>query len=192
MSQNKHSAIPVFAALLAILATAGLVGVLGESSATLAESAGINLNQDVIDIELDHLSVSMGRFESFSLEKLPQIVRSLENRRIRIRGYMVPSLIKTDQETGITTFHFNGETRTSIVDAVEWLTVSTVHYRMPVSLRAGHAAEYRVEPFILEGTLRIEPQIRNCMLTYLFRIDDATMKPTKPRDGFHPAVDPFC
>ena len=53
MSRKNHSVIPVFAALLAILATTGLVGALGDSSSNFAESADVTLDQDVIDIELD-------------------------------------------------------------------------------------------------------------------------------------------
>lgn len=189
MSRSGQSVFSLLVTLLAIVATTGLVGVLSGSSATHAESTRINLDQDVIDIELDQLSVSLNRKVPFSLRSVPRTVRLLENKRIRIRGYI---LAFEDKE--IATFRLNGEISAEDVVADMRLHRSDLRlkYSIPVIVRKGYETGFHHVPFIVEGTLKIEPELKNGQLLNLFRIDDATLVRTKPRDGFLRAFDWRC
>ncbi|MDA0809661.1 MAG: hypothetical protein O2983_11055 [Planctomycetota bacterium] len=184
MSRHGQPAIAVFVALLAVFSTIAFMEVMPRPSASLADSTDVKMNRDVVDIELADLATSLGYSEPYLHEKLPQIVRSLENKRIRIRGYMNATSMTTAEKAATANFIFFGEEKTSNLQDARMLSQSIVHYRTPVSLRGGQTAKFSEGPFIIEGTLRIEPQFRNGHLTRLYHIEDATMKPTKPRDGY--------
>ena len=92
------------------------------------------------------------------------------------------------------TFTLNSEisNETAMADMRSGRTGLCMNTYISVDVRKGHETEYRPEPFILEGTLRIGPEIINGRLRNLFRIDDATLVPTKPRDGFQRAFGWRC
>ncbi|MGZ0170291.1 MAG: hypothetical protein ACKVHE_12105 [Planctomycetales bacterium] len=187
MTISNSSAVSVCVAVLAIASAFAFVGTVDISS-TDATVVGEKSNQQVIDIELDQLAVSLGRSETFSLDKVPRTIRSLHNKKIRIRGHMLPEF----EETGITEFWFTGETRSKGCSWAADLKHVPVHYYIDVSLLEGHRVDYSFEAFVVEGIFRIEPDIIDGELIILFRIDDATLKPAKRRVGYHPAVWSLC
>lgn len=199
MNRRMHSVVVVCVAALSLLATIALLGMfdrrpvskaidVGTNERTISKAIADRSNERTIDIELDHLSVSVSRTESFSVHALPQSVRSLYNKRIRIRGYMYPTIV----ETGIIEFVLNGETQQKGVHGAAPLEHVPVHYHILVALRDGHTAEFSQRPFIVEGVLRIDPQFHEGMLWILFRIDDATITPTDQREGYYASVGWGC
>lgn len=146
-------------------------------------------NQQVVDIEVYELAFSPGRTTLFSQTKIPQAVRSLENRRIRIHGYMLP-LDKDDPSKLI----LNCEIEDEVAAAYFKLKRNEVFmpFYIPVNVRNEFDVESKREPFVVEGTFKIDPRAAKGEKFHLFRIDDATLKPTKAREGFQRAIDWRC
>lgn len=189
MEQNlkSNSAAVVFAGL-AIFGVAVFHASLDTSSLRLAETARVELNQPVVDIEVNELTISPGRATWFSKTKIPRAVRMLENRRVRIRGYML-SRDKNDPSK----LFVNCEIEDDVAAAYFRSNSAEVFmpFYIPVNVRSDFNEESNREPFVVEGTLRID-QHANGDKFNLFRIDDATLTPTKAREGFQRAIDWRC
>jgi hypothetical protein len=112
----------------------------------------------------------------------------LENRRVRIRGYMLP-LDKNDP----TTLILNCEIMDEMAAAYMSSNSAEVFmpFYIPVNVRNDFNGESDRDPFVVEGTLKIDPQAKGGKIN-LFRIDDATLTPTKARKGFQRAIDWRC
>lgn len=185
-SRSKSAAVVL--AGLAIFGVAIFHASLDESSLGHVQAGNGELNQQVVDIEVNQLAVSPGRATWSSRTKIPQAVRMLENRRVRIRGYMLP-LDKNDP----TKLIVNCEIEDEIAAAYFRTNRAEVFmpFYIPVNVRNEFNAESGREPFVVEGTLRIDARAKGDQ-SKLFRIDDATFKPTKARKGFQRAIDWRC
>ncbi len=189
MARNsKSNSAAVALAGLAIFGVAVFHASLDASSLRLAEAAHDELNQPVVDIEVNELTISPGRATWFSQTKIPQAVRMLENRRVRIRGYML-ARDKNDPSK----LFVNCEIEDDVAAAYFKLNRSEVFmpFYIPVNVRSDFNTESNREPFVVEGTLRIDSQSKGDNFK-LFRLDDATLKPTKARKGFFRAIDWRC
>jgi hypothetical protein len=78
---------------------------------------------------------------------VPQSIRALEGKRIRIRGYMYPPF----EETGITEFMLCGETKSKGCSWLAGLEYVPIHYLIDVFLQNGLSVEYGQKPFIVRG-----------------------------------------
>lgn len=189
MAKNltSNSAAVAFASL-AILGVGMFHASLDVSSIGHAQALSGASNQQVVDIEVNQLAVSPGGTTWFSRTKIPQAVRMLENRRVRVRGYMLP-LDRNDPSKVILNF----EIEEGI--AAEYFRTNRAEvfmpFYIPVNVRNEFNAESGHEPFVVEGTLRIDPQSKGDKFKQ-FRLDDATLKPTKARKGFFRAIDWRC
>ena len=190
MTQNSksNSAAVVFAGL-AIVGVAVFHASLDISLLGHTQAASRELNQQVVDIEVYELAISPSQATWFSQTKIPQAVRMLENRRVRIRGYMLP-LDRDDPSKLI----LNCEIENEVAAAYFKLDRNKVFmpFYIPVNVRNEFNAESQREPFVVEGTLKIDPRAAKGEKFHLFRIDDATLKPTKAREGFQRAIDWRC
>ena len=186
-NSRSNSAAIIFAGL-SILGVAVFHASLDVSSLGYMQVVNGELNQQVVDIEVNQLAVSPGRATLFSRTKIPQAVRVLENRRVRVRGYMLP-LDKNDPSKLILNFEIEEE----VAEAYFRSNSAEVFmpFSIPVNVRNEFNAESGREPFVVEGTLRIDPGAKGEMLN-LFRIDDATLTPAKARKGFFRAIDWRC
>lgn len=186
-NSKSNSAAVVFAGL-AIFGVAVFHASLDVSSLGYRQVVNGELNEQVVDIEVNQLAVSPGRATLFSRTKIPQAVRMLENRRVRVRGYMLP-LDKNDPSKLILNFEIEEE----VAEAYFRTNSAEVFmpFYIPVNVRNEFNTESGREPFVVEGTLRIAPQYKGDKFK-LFRLDDATLKPTKARKGFFRAIDWRC
>lgn len=189
MTHNAKSTAAVMFTGLAVVGVAFFHASLDVSLLGHKQAANGTPNQQVVDIEVYELAFSPGRTTLFSQTKIPQAVRSLENRRIRIHGYMLP-LDKDDPSKLI----LNCEIENEVAAAYFKLNRNEVFmpFYIPVNVRNEFNAESQREPFVVEGTLKIDPRAAKGEKFHLFRIDDATLKPTKAREGFQRAIDWRC
>jgi len=188
MAHSAKSTVAVVFAGLAIFGVAVFHASLDVSSIGRVQAVNGALNQQVVDIEVNQLAVSPGRATWFSQAKIPQAVQMLENRRVRIRGYML-----TADENDPTKLIVNCEIEDEIAAAYFKLNRNEVFmpFYIPVNVRSEFNKDSNREPFIVEGTLKIDPHAKGGK-SNLFRIDDATLKPTKAREGFQRAIDWRC
>lgn len=188
MTHNTKSTVAVVLAGLAIFSVALFHATLEGSSLRLAATVGGELTQQFVDIEVNQLAVSPGRATWFSQTKIPQAVRMLENRRVRIRGYMLP-LDKNDPSKLILNCEIMDEMAAAYMSSNS--AEVFMPFYIPVNVRNEFNGESDRNPFVVEGTLKIDPHAKGGKFN-LFRIDDATITPTKARKGFQRAMDWRC
>lgn len=188
MAHNAKLSVAVFFAGLSVFSVAMFHAVLSTSSLGRMHVVRGESDPTVVDIEVNQLAVSPDWNTWFSPTKIPQAVRMLENRRIRIRGYML-SADKKDP----TRLIVNCEIEDVIAAAYFRTNRAEVFmpFYIPVNVRKDFNGKSNHDPFVVEGTLRIDPQAKGGKFN-LFQIDDATLTPTKARKGFQRAIDWRC
>jgi len=99
------------------------------------------------DISFDDVKLDMQKEDPFSRDLLPARVTSLENTRVRIRGYMLPSF----QQTGLTQFVL-------VRDNMECCfgPGAALHDCVVVRMVPGRTADFSIRPVAVAGTFRVE------------------------------------
>ena len=128
--------------------------------------------EDAVQISFDDLDLTKLipdiTSEDEAAKQLPEWLQKLHSRRVRIRGFMLPTFAETDLSSFILardiTFNFGPVTRaSSIID---------------VTLREGVTSDYIVDrPFDVAGVLRIGETVEPGAF---YRLDDAVILPGPP------------
>ena len=165
--------------------TISILAIIAVSSAAIAEEKATSSHREaIIDVELDELALEIDRKAKFTLNNAPENIRQLHDRRIRLRGYMYP----TFKQTGVTRFILNGETKQKAYHFAGDLNRVPIHYYIPVTLRKGTSTEYSLKPLSVEGQMRLQPDIVDGVIRFVYKLDDAIVTPTKATPGFHASI----
>jgi len=99
------------------------------------------------DISFDDIKLDMQKGDRFSRDLLPTRVTGLEQSRIRIRGYILPSF----QQTGLTQFVL-------VRDNMECCfgPGALLHDCIVVRMKPGKTASFSIRPVAVTGTFRLE------------------------------------
>jgi hypothetical protein len=99
------------------------------------------------DISFDDVKLEMQKGDPFTRDLLPARVTSLENTRVRIRGYILPSF----QQTGLTQFVL-------VRDNMECCfgPGAALHDCVVVRMVPGRTADFSIRPVAVAGTFRVE------------------------------------
>ena len=99
------------------------------------------------DISFDDVKLEMQKGDPFSRDLLPTRVTALENTRVRIRGYILPSF----QQTGLTQFVL-------VRDNMECCfgPGAALHDCVVVRMLPGKTAAFSIRPVAVTGRFRIE------------------------------------
>jgi hypothetical protein len=108
----------------------------------LAKAAG-----GLRDISFDDVKLEMQKGDPFSRDLLPERVTALENTRVRIRGYILPSF----QQTGLTQFVL-------VRDNMECCfgPGAALHDCVVVRMLPGKTAAFSIRPVAVTGRFRVE------------------------------------
>jgi hypothetical protein len=104
-------------------------------------------------------------------EKMPQWLRDLNGKRVRLRGYMHPG--SAFQAEGIKRFIFCRDTR-----ACCFGPDPTIFYLITTTMRSGTSMDYvDREAFDIEGVFRIEPIVaeKSGLIAEFYHLDDAQL-----------------
>lgn len=98
------------------------------------------------DISFDDIKIEMQKGDPFTRDLLPTRVTSLENGRVRIRGYILPSF----QQTGLTQFVL-------VRDNMECCfgPGALLHDCVVVRMVPGTTANFSIRPVAVSGTFRV-------------------------------------
>jgi hypothetical protein len=101
----------------------------------------------VRDISFDDVKLPLAKGDPYTPEILPPAVKALEQQRVRIRGYILPSF----QQRGITQFVL-------VRDNMECCfgPGALLHDCVVVRMRPGKSADFSIRPVAVSGTFRIE------------------------------------
>jgi hypothetical protein len=119
--------------------------------------------------DLDLLKIiNMDDVSPDCVSRMPQWMRDLNGRKVRIRGFMKPS----DVQTGLPQFLFVRST-----DLCCFGPKGKVYHWAAVMLKEGTTTDYiELKPFDVVGTFRIEPiQLDDDTVFLLYHIDDAAI-----------------
>ncbi len=99
------------------------------------------------DISFDDVKLDMQKGDPFTRDLLPDRVTALENGRVRIRGYILPSF----QQTGLTQFVL-------VRDNLECCfgPGAALHDCMVVRMLPGKTADFSIRPVAVTGRFRVE------------------------------------
>ena len=99
------------------------------------------------EISFDDIKFDMEKGAAFTSDLLPKRVTALEQERIRIRGYILPSF----QQTGLTQFVL-------VRDNMECCfgPGALLHDCVVVRMRPGRSADFSIRPVAVAGSFRIE------------------------------------
>jgi hypothetical protein len=101
----------------------------------------------VRDISFDDVKLEMQKGDPFTRDLLPARVTSLENTRVRIRGYILPSF----QQTGLTQFVLVRDNQECCFGPG-----AALHDCVVVRMRPGKTADFSIRPVAVAGTFKID------------------------------------
>jgi hypothetical protein len=101
----------------------------------------------ISDISFDDVKLDLAKGAPFTPEALTPRVRELERRRVRIRGYILPSF----QQTGLTQFVL-------VRDNLECCfgPGAALHDCVVVRMAPGKTADFSIRPVAVTGVFRVE------------------------------------
>jgi len=125
--------------------------------------------EDAIRVSFDDIDllrvINMEPVTANAPEQMPQWLKQLDGKRIRIRGYMYPAF----KDTGLTAFMIARDTKTCCFGSF-----AKLYDRFLVKMRKGVTTDYfLLRPFDVVGVLHIDPRADEGELYQLYRIDDA-------------------
>jgi len=99
------------------------------------------------DISFDDIKLPLEKGDPFTPDILPAAVKALEQQRVRIRGYILPSF----QQRGITQFVL-------VRDNMECCfgPGALLHDCVVVRMLPGRSADFSIRPVAVTGTFRLE------------------------------------
>jgi hypothetical protein len=99
------------------------------------------------EITFDDIKLEMQKGDPFSRDLLPEHVTTLENRRIRIRGYILPSF----QQSGLTQFVLVRDNQECCFGPG-----AALHDCVVVRMLPGQTAEFSIRPVAVAGTFKVQ------------------------------------
>jgi hypothetical protein len=100
-----------------------------------------------LEITFDDIKLDMQKGDPFTRDLLPRRVTDLERRRVRIRGYILPSF----QQTGIEQFVLVRDNQECCFGPG-----AALHDCVVVRMRPGKSTTFSIRPVAVAGTFRVE------------------------------------
>lgn len=98
------------------------------------------------DVTFDDIKLDMQKGAAFEPDLLTPRVRELDRRRVRIRGYILPSF----QQSGLTQFVLVRDNQECCFGPG-----AALHDCIVVRMQAGRTADFSIRPVAVEGTFRV-------------------------------------
>ena len=141
-SANASAATPASSDAMGTAAKADAVAAKSPTAASTSKPTGI------VDATFDDIKLDLEKDEPFADEKLTPEVEKFFGRRIRIRGYILPSF----QQSGITQFVLVRDNQECCFGPGAALFDCIV-----VDMLPGRSADYTVRPVTVEGEFTLNP-----------------------------------
>jgi hypothetical protein len=141
-------------------------------------------------VEWSDLAFTVKDRATFDLTELPEGVRRLEGKRVRLRGYFHGAGTEKDPRE----FLLIGEIDTRPTTA-KWgtrLEELPIHQLAAIEMVAGRRARFTREPVAVTGRLALEIVRWEGQAFLVFRILADRVDPVSRRSGYHPALSNGC
>lgn len=133
-----------------------------------------------ISLCIDELALIQNRGNEFQESLIPEAIKKLNGKRVRIVGRMHPRISSNPNEQ-VKYFVFNGYSQRD-TDPLEEFTVQ--HF-ISVSMQNDTKTTYSAKDIEIEGQLIIRPEFNSGELRLLYHIQDAVVRPGERPSGFH-------
>ena len=110
-------------------------------------SRPVSANGPVREITFDDIKLDMEKGAPFTRDLLPKRVTALEQERVRIRGYILPSF----QQTGLTQFVLVRDNQECCFGPG-----AALHDCVVVRMQPGRTAEFSIRPVAVAGRFKVE------------------------------------
>ena len=130
---------------------AGQAAIASEAPAAVAEDAEAKppgSEDQTIPITFDDLKLEMEKDTVFDPSLLTERVKQLDGRRVRVRGFIFPSVF---QQTGITSFPLIKNLQCKFGPGGQ------AHHIVLVEMKPGLSTDFTVRPIAVEGILSVKP-----------------------------------
>jgi len=114
--------------------------------ASQARSAGAAASAATLEITFDDIKLDLDKNAPFTREALSPRVRELDGRRVRIRGYILPSF----QQRGLVQFVLVRDNQECCFGPG-----AALHDCIVVRMQAGASADFSIRPVAVAGTFRV-------------------------------------
>jgi len=141
----------------------------GQSDSDAAQSEKPPQDLPVLDKTFDDIKFPMKKNEQFRRELITPEIEGLAGRRIKIRGYILPS----DQAQGITQFVLVRDNRECCFGPGAML-----YDCLMVTMKEGETTDFSTFPVTVEGDFSIDPfrYEENEPYLFIYRLDDAVVE----------------
>ena len=119
-----------------------------EAAAASAAESSPDANAQAVPITFDDLKLEMEADTVFDRSMLTERVEELDGRRVRIRGFLFPSVF---QQTGITSFPLIKNLQCKFGPGGQ------AHHIVIVDMKPGLSTSFTVRPIAVEGILTVRP-----------------------------------
>jgi hypothetical protein len=177
--------LPVLVALVAIGATSVAVTARTVPSGNIpAQELQKSLKIEPVDISIDDLALPIKSRKEFQESLIQENVLKLNGKRVRMIGQMYMPVVPRE----VKEFVFNGDTERETGPFLLDRSTAPLEQLIKVSLKQETKANSTSAVIQVEGRLSIEVERSNGEIQFLYRIEDATIRPAVREDGFRPSL----
>jgi hypothetical protein len=149
--------------------------------------------EECVDLEWDQLAFEIDRNKEFEFSQLPPGVRDLIGKRVRIRGYMLPSF----QARNFREFVIAGEikqepTKKRAGRQHPYWKLPAVDQLATVEMKNAPLANFTFKPLCIEGRLSFEIKEVDGEVACVFHIAADKAEVVEPREGYYSAAEHGC
>lgn len=175
--------LPILVALMAICATS--VAVTSPRKVPTFELRD-RFKTEPFNISVDDLELPIRSRAEFKFSVIPDDVMQLNGKRVRMIGQMFRPLVPRE----VKEFAFNGDTERETGPALLLLEPykAPLEYMIMVSLKDGTTTKSTGGVIQVEGRLSIDAKWSKGEILFLYKIEDATIRPAEREDGFNPSL----
>ena len=172
--------LPAFVALAAICATSvAVTGTIRSGGNIPTSQVEESLKVEPFAITIDELALPIASIDEFDESVIPETVKALNGKRVRLVGLMQWHLHYQKQPVSKFVFHGYAQRETDLFEEL------TSHHYVRVSLKKGTTVTTTPNAIEVEGRLVIRPHFANDKSFQFYFLEDAVVRPAEPPKGFH-------
>jgi hypothetical protein len=142
------------------------------------------LRTDPIAISIDDLEPAVNVGDWFQRSPNPKAISAFDGKQVQMIGQIF-SWHKNGRPAKL---YFNGDTCQGSFSFFPQTAEAAPLYLIPISFREGIPDRFAPHTVEIEGRLIIKPVRKKGVLTHIYQIDDATIRPAEHEEGFGPSI----
>ncbi len=138
-----------------------------------------------IAISIDDLAVPIKSRSEFQESKIPKKILELNGKRVRLIGQMYFPVIPAVE---MKEFVFNGDTEQKTCNGFTSRSAIPLQHMIKVQMKDGAAIKSTTGTIEVIGRLRVKVERSKNEILFIYKIEDATVRPGEREEGFQPSL----